>query len=173
MSTFRCAACGLQVLQSQGQGRPRTYCGTPCRRQKEYEVRRSAREASSGAAGLGRGGKRPGAGRRRRLELEEEKQRALLKKQMASLAVRELDEALRKAYEDVCALVMPLLNDDRQKKSAERAKNSLAYARNLLRSNGAIDGLELPLPLVEAKRLHIMLRRLCGYAQRKVRDEER
>jgi sugar-specific transcriptional regulator TrmB len=40
----RCAKCGRELEELADTGRPKRYCGTPCRRAAEYELRRIQRQ---------------------------------------------------------------------------------------------------------------------------------
>ncbi len=41
--TTTCPKCGKSVVQKPGDGRPEVYCGIPCRRLAEYEIKRVQR----------------------------------------------------------------------------------------------------------------------------------
>lgn len=159
-AAYTCAHCGVSIEgQTRGSpGRPRMYCSRQCGRLVEYAKRRLDREARGTVKRSG--GARRGAGRPRKRQGPP-----------ASIDIRvaHLSAALNEAASAIKSLMTEMRLRDTEQGKGERAKVSLAYAQHLLQLNMTTKT-ELPLALVEAKRLHLQIRRLCGYGKRK--DQE-
>lgn len=159
-----CAKCGGTIQPHAGRGRPATYCSTACKRLIEFERRRLARELA--------GGQMPRAkGKRGRPCKDGSPNRAEFVGPKLPLAVRRAREwaALIDALNVATEAIDGLRAEIRGLQKADRAKNSLRYARQAIERT-MVSGAELPPALIEAKRLHLQLRRLIGYGAKRNED---